>query len=387
MICPCGRSRFRWLRRFCSFICAIVGCCALPPARAQNPDFDKPLQSIDEDITAFAFAPDGRIVYSVRHNLKTKLYDLQRDDIWLQETTGKRRRLLLGEKFSRGNTPFSYTVNSFRWSPNGHLLLAQLFTTKVIDDSGKTEDSPMTLVLDDNGKEVRINGRDSLISNSANAFWLLDNKTIVYLTQTVKLRTLYSLQYTNIATGPAGPAFEGRTFLGLDAIAGANAAIAVEQDSNLSGPPRLQHLDLLAQMDIELATLDSYESGISVSPSGKKVAFFIDKEILEVRDLAPPGRIARIRVGLGVFHWAPDESRILLKRAIEKKTADVVWIDLPPLSVPAPPDKPVPVTQPAPQPILQGLGFRDVSISPDGRFLGVITTGKRSLLIYPLAAR
>ncbi|HXM96591.1 MAG TPA: hypothetical protein VOA64_20430 [Candidatus Dormibacteraeota bacterium] len=387
MICPCGRSRFHWLRRFCALICAVVGCCALPPTRAQSPDFDKPLQSIDEEITAFAFAPDGRIVYSVRHNLKTRLYDLQRDDIWLQETTGKRRRILLGEKFSRGNTPFSYTVNSFRWSPNGRLLLAQLFTTKVIDDSGKTEDSPMTLVLEDNGKEVRINGRDSLISGSTNAFWLLDNKTIVYLTEAVKPRALYSLQYTNIATGPAGPAFEGRTFLGLDTIPGTNAAIAVEQDSSLSGPPRLQHLDLLAQIDIELATLVSYEGGISVSPSGKKVAFFLDKEVLEVRDLTPPERVTRIRVGLGVFHWAPDESRILLKRAVEKKTADVVWIDLPPLFVPTPPDRSVSVTQPAPQPILHGLGFRDVAISPDGRFLGVIATGNRSLLIYPLADR
>ena len=64
----------------------------LPAARAQN--LDKPLINIDDDINAFAYAPDGRIVYSVHRNFKTKEYDLEHDDIWLQEANGKRRRLL-----------------------------------------------------------------------------------------------------------------------------------------------------------------------------------------------------------------------------------------------------------------------------------------------------
>src|SRR5207302_6084541 len=62
---------------------------------AQN--LDKPLQSIDEDITAFAYAPDGRIAYSVYRRVKTKVYDaLEHDDIWIQDAGGKRRRLLEG---------------------------------------------------------------------------------------------------------------------------------------------------------------------------------------------------------------------------------------------------------------------------------------------------
>src|SRR3989442_8640691 len=89
MTCPCSASRFRWLRHFCSLVCAVVGCCSLPPAKAQN--LDKPLQSIDEDITAFAYAPDGRIAYSVYRRVKTKVYDaLEHDDIWIQDTGGKR---------------------------------------------------------------------------------------------------------------------------------------------------------------------------------------------------------------------------------------------------------------------------------------------------------
>src|SRR5437879_10755331 len=139
MTCPCSRSRFRWLRRLCSLVCTVVGCCSLPSAKAQS--LDKPLQSIDEEITAFAYAPDGRIVYSVYRRVKTKVYDaLEHDDIWIQDAGGKRRRLLEGQKYARGTQVFSYLVAGFRWSPNGHFLLAELYTTTVLDDSGKTED-------------------------------------------------------------------------------------------------------------------------------------------------------------------------------------------------------------------------------------------------------
>ena len=100
-------------------------------------------------------------MYSARHHFHTKQYDLERDDIWLQETGGKRRRLLQGEKFTRGNTPFSYIIDSFRWSPNGRLILAQLITTSVVDEHGTTQDSIMTLALEDNGKEVHLTATDN----------------------------------------------------------------------------------------------------------------------------------------------------------------------------------------------------------------------------------
>src|SRR5713226_5421081 len=209
-------------------------------------DLDKPLQNIDEEITAFAFAPDGRIVYSVHRNFKTKLYDLEHDDIWLQEAGGKRRRLLEGQKFTRGNQPFSYMVDSFRWSPNGRLILAQLFTTTVVDDSGKTQDATMTLLLDDTGKEIRIAGRDSVIPGAANASWLPDNATILYLAEAVKPRVLFSIKSTRPATGSLVSFHEGRTFLDVAWINKANFAIAVEQDHARTGPPRLQRLELLS---------------------------------------------------------------------------------------------------------------------------------------------
>ncbi len=355
-------------------------CCASPVARAQ--DLDKPLQNIDDEITAFSFSPDGRIVYSVRRNIKTKKYDLQHDDIFIQDTNGKRRRILQGDKFTRGDELFSYAVDSFHWSPNGHLFLAQLFTTSVVEE-GRTEDSFQALAFEDSGKEIHFGKGENVIKDCFNATWLQDNSTIIYFNEAIKPRMLFSFRYSNIATGPAGPAFEGRTFIDSDRIPRTNAAIAVEQDRAQSGPPRLQRLELLAQDDREIATLNSYAGGLSVSPSGEKVAYFIDREILEVRNLALPNYFVRLRVGLGVFRWSPDETRILLKRAVERKSGDLVWISIPPLLAQKS-GADIPVLQPTPRPILHDISIREFTISPDGRFLAVILPGKRNLELFPL---
>src|SRR5467141_4376177 len=372
----------RWLVAFGLLMCALLPLCFLPAAKAQN--LDKPLQSIDEEITAFAYAPDGRIVYSVYRRVKTKVYDaLEHDDIWLQEASGKRRRLLEGQKYTHGNQPFSYLVNAFRWSPNGRMILAELLTTTVVDDSGRAEDSFQTMLFDDSGREIRINKGDNVILDAANPTWLLDNASIAYLSEAVKPRQLFSLKFTRPATGSFPSSYEGRTFRDIAWLPGVNAAIAVEQNRAVTGPLRLQRLDLLTDNDKELATLDAYEGGLSVSPSGKKVAYFIDKEILEIRDLTSLNSVARLRIGLGVFRWSPDESRILLKRSLEKKSGDLVWIDLPPPAA-ASSAHDIPISQPQPISILHGLSFRDFAISPDGRSLAVVITGKRNLLVFAL---
>jgi dipeptidyl aminopeptidase/acylaminoacyl peptidase len=350
---------------------------------AQN--LDKPLLTIDEEITAFAYAPDGRIVYSVYRKVKSKEYEaLEHDDIWLQDLNGKRRRLLEGQKYTRGNQTFSYLIDSFRWSPNGHFILAELLTTTVLDDAGKTEDSFQTLVLDDSGHEIRINKGDSVIPDAAASFFLPDNATIAFLSEAVKPRQLFSLKSTRIDSGPLKSPNDGRTFRDVSPVPGTVSIVAVEQDRAMNGPNRLQRLDLFTDNDKELATLEGYEGGLSVSPSGKKAAYFIDKEVLEVRDLTSPNRVARLRIGLGVFRWSPDESRILLKRAIEKKSGDLVWIDLPPLA-PIPANREILIQQPTPIPVLHGLSFRDFAVSLDGRSLAVIIPGKRNLLVFSLS--
>jgi hypothetical protein len=376
---PCRQIRSRHLL-FVLIVLAWSGCAA--PLHAQ--ELDKPVLNIDEDITAFGYASDGRIAYAVNRPYKTKQYDLEHDDIWIQDANGKRRRLFVGEKFQRGAAPFTYSVNSFRWSPNGHLLLAEL-STATVDETGKTVDSTMTLVLDESGKEVHLGGNDNVIKDAADPSWLLDNATIIYLSEVVKPKVLFSFHYLNRTGGPPGLVFEGRTFLGFVPKPGSNLAFAVERDRNLSGPPRLQRLELLAQDDHEVATLDDYEGGISLSPSGTKIAYYIDREVIEIRDIANPDRTARVRAGFGVFRWGPDETRILLKRSVEKKSGDLVWIDLPPLAARSAADgNAAAATQPTPIPVLHGLTFREFAISPDGKFLAVIAPGRRNLAVYPL---
>jgi hypothetical protein len=104
---------------------------------------------------------------------------------------------------------------------------------------------------------------------------------------------------------------------------------------------------------------------------------------LEVRDVAAPDHFVRLRVGLGVFHWSPDENRIMLKRAVERKSGDLVWISIPQLPAQKS-SKDMPVLTPTPQPILRGIAVREFNISPDGRFLAVVLPGKRNLVVFPL---
>ena len=383
MTCSFSRSRFRWLRKLCSLFCAIIGCCSVP-ARAQN--LDKPLSSIDEEITAFSLAPDGGIAFSVYHNFKTKKYDLEHDDIWIQDARGKRRRILEGQKYTRGNQLLSYLTDSIRWSPNGHYLLVQLLTTTVEDESGNATNSVETLLFDDSGHEVRINKGDNFLLGAANAAFLPDNNTIAYLVNAVSTLPLYSIKTTRLSSGSFPSPYEGRTFRDVAWLPEMNFAVAVEQDHSMSGPPRLQYLDVLSDSDKELATLDGYEGGLIVSPDRTKAAYFIDREALEIRSLSHPNQLARVRVGLGIPRWTPDGSRIFLKRALEKKSGDIVWFPVPPLAAVAP-NKEIPVLQPTPVSVLHGLTFREFTISADGRSLAVVVPGKRNLLVFPLPPR
>jgi len=139
----------------------------------------------------------------------------------------------------------------------------------------------------------------------------------------------------------------------------------------------------LAQDDKELAELDAYvgAGGLSISPSGTKAAYFLDNEVLEIRSLEEPNKVARLRTGLGVLKWSTDETRIYLKRTIEKKSADLVTFDVPGLAA-FRKGQVVPLLEPEPRPMLHGLTIREYGLSPDGRFLAVVLPGKRNLQVF-----
>src|SRR5207245_1769021 len=103
-----------------------------------------------------------------------------------------------------------------------------------------------------------------------------------------------------------------------------------------------------------LAVLEGFLGGLSISPSGSKVAYFRDHGLLEIRDISAPNSVARVRIGYGSYQWEPDERRILVKRGLDRRSGDLAWVSLP-RTVPVA-DKsasnPVPVAEVEPQPVL-----------------------------------
>lgn len=368
------------------------------PLKAQ----DTPAFKIDETVTRFAFSGSGRIAFSVRHVFSEKKIQLQRDDIWIAERDGKRRRILQGDKLVRGTMPFSYTVRGLCWAPDGSKLAADLATSVMINDDGDTREGAATLLLDDTGREIQVAGGDSVISGATNAAWLADSTTLVYLTEMEKpaatpartgkqeppqpilpLERSFSITRTKVTTGGSDELFPGRLFSAVAWNPKREDAMAIERSPGTTLHPRLVQLDLTEEASRDLATLDGYAGGLTISPSGKKVAYWIDNEQLEVRDTGVPTRAARVRVAIGILAWSGDETRILVKRGAAARTGDLVWVPLPPLTNIAGDAMPA-ATEVTPQFILHDLEFRQFDISPDGKLLGVMEPGKRNLLVYAL---
>jgi len=132
-----------------------------------------------------------------------------------------------------------------------------------------------------------------------------------------------------------------------------------------------------------LSMLEGFAGGLSVSPSGKKVAYWVDNERLEIREIDSPNRMARVRVAIGTLAWSGDETRVLVKRGPALRSGGLAWVMLPQLVTVAAGTAPVPL-EVAPRSILHDLEFRQFDISPDGRFLGVVEPGGRNLLVDPV---
>jgi dipeptidyl aminopeptidase/acylaminoacyl peptidase len=343
---------------------------------------------------ALAYAPNGRIAYAVRHVFSRHHFDIERDDLWILSTDGKRKRILNGEKLVRGElqAPFSYLMTALRWSPDSSRLTAELLTSQVVDQDGNTKEGVATLVLDDTGREIKIFSGDSIIPDAIEAAWLSDNATVVYLTEALKPRQLFALNAARTMAGARHALFPGRTFSDVAWQPKESAAIAVERAPTANAESRLVQIDLLKQTVQDIGITGPFGGRLAISPSGSKVAYYRDHEVLEIIDLRAPRNVARVRVGFGVYQWTSDERRILLKRSLEHKSGDLVWFTVPELVAPAPLPKTgaadtytVPVREAPLTPALHGIAFRDFAISPDGKFLAVIQTGRRNLQIFPLS--
>ncbi|HXN24017.1 MAG TPA: hypothetical protein VOA41_14855 [Candidatus Dormibacteraeota bacterium] len=372
-----------------SSLTSLYGVFTTPVASAQ----DTPIITVDEECVALAYAPNGRIAYAVRHVFSQRHFDIERDDLWILSTDGKRKRILNGEKLVRGEpqAPFSYLISALRWSPDSSRLAAELLTSQVVDQDGNTKEGVATLALDDTGREIKLFGADSIIPDAIQAAWLSDNTTVVYLTEALKPKQLFALNATRTMAGAGHALFPGRTFSDVAWQPKESAAIAVERAPTANAESRLVQIDLLKQTVQDIGIIGSFGGRLSISPSGSKVAYYRDHEVLEIIDLRAPRNVARVRVGFGVYQWTSDE-RIVLKRSLEHKSGDLVWFTVPELAAPASLPKPgladaytVPVREVPLTPALHGIAFRDFAISPNGKSLAVIQTGRRNLQIFPLS--
>jgi hypothetical protein len=339
---------------------------AAPLAPAQ----DKPIATIDLDCRAFAIANDGRIACAAYHLGRSKKYYIERDDIWMAQPNGKRKKIVVGEKLVQSALPFSYKITNLSFSPDGHILLVEMLTAQVIDAEGTTRSGKLVDIMDDEGKEIQISGtKTSAIENATNAAALADGETIAYLSQANEDSLVSSIAVVRPRGGRGGPIFDGHFFTTVVWDAPHNSAIAIERDKELSGPIKLVRLDLLHETDTPITTLDAYLGQLTISPSGDKVAYFRDGDTLEIRSLANPTAVVPVRCAYGRYAWAPDEQRVLLKRGPEKESADLVWVAIPSGNL---------------TPILHDLIFRNFAISPDGHTLAVVGAGNNNLMTYPL---
>ncbi len=331
----------------------------------------EPVERVEEECVAMAWAPDGdRLAYAVKRIIKVQRLEMQRDDIWvLSMADGKRRRIVNGEKIVDTRAPFSYTVRGLHWAPNGRRLTVELYTSQMVDQRGNTREEMLTLLIDENGKEIKIEGGDSVIPQAVGASWLGDGVTVGYLAEEVEPRLLFSVYTVRPVAGRGRRLFPQHAFAALAWVPDQNVAIAVERDAEFRQPPTLVRLDLEKQTREVLAELEEFSGQLTVSPSGKQVAYFRDAETLEILRLNAPGQVTRVKLTFGRYQWAPDESRLLLRRGVESRAGSLLWVRLPGGET---------------EPLLHGLTFRDAELSPKGNWIAVTQPGSYNILVYPV---
>ncbi|HKF51104.1 MAG TPA: hypothetical protein VKB26_02230, partial [Candidatus Acidoferrales bacterium] len=270
-------------------------------ARAQQ----KPLATITLDCRAFAISSDGLTACVVFHQLGFKKNTIERDNVWTVTADNKKRREIVdGVKLVQTEIPFSFKILQIGFSPNGKLLTLQMNIAEMPGGNDSIQESKLVDLMDINGKEVPVAGtKTSVIENAVQATWLADDKTVVYLLPSDESDLLFQIGLTHPERGKGSVTFSGHLFTAVDWDAARNSAIAIERDKNFDAPIKLVRLDLIHQTDTPLVDLTAYLGKLTLSPSGNKVAYFVDGDTLEVRDLSHPQMPITVHCAYGTFAW------------------------------------------------------------------------------------
>ncbi len=344
------------------FLSAVILLLAAVPGKCQ----ERPLLTVKEDCPAMAWSPDGsRVAYAVKRIIHWRDWDKQRDDIWLVDLQGKRKRIVDGQKMVPDYAEFSYAIRSLAWSPDGRALLAEMLTS---------DDKTMTMLVTDEGKDVRIGEKGDNVVQGFSAAWLGDNETVTFLIEAVKPRLLYKIVGVRIRGGRGLDFFPTKSFAAVAWDEKRRLAVAVQREKDFQGSPKLVLLRLDKETSEELAELaDGFLGSLRLSPSGKFVGYFVDQATFEMRDLSAPQTPRRVKIPFGRYHWAPDEQRILLQLPEgppRRAGGRLVWVDL---------------RGGTTTPLLHSIVVRDFALSPDGRHLAITHNREvRSLAVYSL---
>jgi len=328
----------------------------------------QPLFTIDEDTTAFAFGPGGRIAFAVHHVFSQHKFDVQRDDFWVADGGHGKRKILNGDKLARGEGGFSYTVRALHWSPGGTKIAADVMTGAALERHGDPILSPQSFLLEANGQEIKVADGDSFIPDSENSAWL-DDATLIYL-ESQKSRREFAIWTVRPAAGHAERLFEDSYFLAVVWMLRNRQAVAITSPER-GEKPRLVLLDLGKQSIQDLTPLDGYSSGLAVSPSGQRISYFRDPGTFEWRSVADPKKAHNFQALTGLYFWTQDEQHILLKSGAEHRSGIIQSLL---------------VADGNGEGILHGQLFWNFAVSEDGARLGVSPPGKHVISVYDMAS-
>ena len=342
---------------------------------------------INDDCQVFDIASNNSIVYAVPHLKRIRRLVLERDDISVATPAGRTRQIVDADRFLPPTPPAGFIVNSLSWSPDGRRIAVSMtlqqappgFTMdkKQAKKQGNMDDNEENTpilakgggkaiaLLEEDGREIKVaNSKTRFIEGGVYATWLADGKTAVYLTGGPP----WSISRVQPDDGKTSVLFEGHKFDAVVWDAKRNQAFAIG-DLSLRGQQTLVKLDLLHEFVTELARVKNYQGSLTVSPSGKKVGFFVDGDTVEVIDVQHPDEPLRMRVGYGRFGWGREERHILLKRGPEERSNILLWVGLYDGTFKS---------------VLHGLVYHDFEIAPDGQSIAITEPGKRVLKVYSL---
>jgi hypothetical protein len=363
--------------RFVPYAVLAVSLCWLGAVLAPrlSAQFAKPVLHVEGDIPVFAMAPDNRVAYAERHIKRVDKTEVERDDLWVVSLGGKKERLLDSQKIAKGAKTTNCAIREIRWAPDSRHLIAGVITAPMGDEDVALPATARAIAMDDSQREVPMETALATSIEGTHAAWLADGATVVFLGGAAE-QGRFPGRSTPISSvrppnGKPAAMFEGSAFQDVAWDIPHNGAMAVERSPETKEGLQLVWLDLVSQKKRVITPIANFQGQLTISPSGKRVAYFGDVETIEIRDLAAPAKAISMHVPPGYIAWVPGEQYLLLKRGDPAHSTEIFWIHIPDGGM---------------QPLLHDLVFGSFQVSDDGNYLGLQNAGQTGFQLIPLPA-